>query len=127
MTEMGRGAEKARRETARDGGARRQSRDRADPRRIAQRPPCEVVVGPRVLEAELLCSPPDRLRVCPPVLRQDDGAQPQAPSCAGVAVADPDVHRWRTLPSGTGAGRGGAPPPPPKSTRRPRGGAHALR
>ena len=57
---------------------RRERRDRAEPRGVAQRAPREMVVRPRVIEAERLGALPDRTRLGPAILRQDHHAQAHA-------------------------------------------------
>ncbi len=57
---------------------RRQCRHGGEPRRVPQGAPGEVVVGPGVVEAELLGPAPELHRVDPPVLGQDQDAEPHA-------------------------------------------------
>ena len=52
--------------------------------RVGQAAPRQVVVGPRVVEAELLAAAPQRRRLAPAVLRDDGDAEPHAHSCVAA-------------------------------------------
>ena len=71
MPEVGRRDERAEANAFGRGGRRGQGRDRTEPRGVAQCAPGQVVVRPRVVEAELLGPPPDGLRGAPRMFGQD--------------------------------------------------------
>src|SRR5207249_4385104 len=87
VPEVRRGDQRSEPDVLGDTGRRGQRRYRAEPRAVAQRSPCEVVVRPRVIEAELLRAPPGVARACPRMLGKNDNAE---------------AHR-RTLPTGASA------------------------
>jgi hypothetical protein len=87
MAEVGRGDERPEADAVRHRGGRRQRRHRSEPRRVTQGSPGQMIVRPRVIEAELLGTTPLHPGIRPRELGQDDDTEAHARSASGPAHA----------------------------------------
>jgi hypothetical protein len=75
VPEVGRCPHGPERDPRRDRRGRCQRRHRVEPRCVDQGAPAQVIAGPGVIEALVLCLPPAASRLFPALVGEDDNAE----------------------------------------------------